>query len=164
MPAKHIETSIDIAASTAQVWQVLMDWPRYPEWNPFIIGLHGRHEVGARLVVTLHLQLKQRMTFRPRVQQLQAEQTLSWLGHWLHPSLFAGEHVFQLQALDDTHCRLQHSEVFTGWLLPLFGQRMLDNTRKGFERMNQALKQRVESLNTPLATEFQSHENHHENR
>ena len=54
MTARDIATHIDIAAAPALVWRVLGGWAAYPEWNPFIVGLHGRQQVGSRLVLSLH--------------------------------------------------------------------------------------------------------------
>jgi hypothetical protein len=32
---------VEIAASTSRIWQVLLDFPRYREWNPFITEIRG---------------------------------------------------------------------------------------------------------------------------
>ena len=32
----QIVTQMDIAASPERVWSILMDFPAYPQWNPFI--------------------------------------------------------------------------------------------------------------------------------
>ncbi|MBS1116012.1 MAG: hypothetical protein H6Q87_396, partial [candidate division NC10 bacterium] len=38
---QRISTSIDIAAPVERVWAVLMDFPAYSRWNPFIVALVG---------------------------------------------------------------------------------------------------------------------------
>jgi hypothetical protein len=45
----------------------------------------------------------------------------------------------------DVACRFHHNERFSGILLPLFGDRLLQSTREGFEAMNAALKKRAEA-------------------
>lgn len=62
-----VETTIDIEADPQAVWDVLTDFPAYPDWNPFIDRIEGRPEVGARLVVHLAGNGGRGMTFRPRV-------------------------------------------------------------------------------------------------
>ncbi|QEL54632.1 SRPBCC domain-containing protein [Chromobacterium paludis] len=146
MATRSIATAIDIAAGPEQVWQVLTDWPRYPEWNPFIVGLHGRRETGASLVATLHPPGGRRLTFRPRLTAFNTGQQLRWRGKLLLPGLFDGEHHFRLEALENGHTRLHHGEDFSGLLLPLFGQKLQTATRQGFLAMNEALKQRCEAL------------------
>ncbi len=58
------------------------------------------------------------------------------------PGLFDGEHAFLIEATT-SGCRLRQEEEFRGILVPLFGS-MLRDTERGFDAMNQALKQRAE--------------------
>ncbi|OHX14422.1 polyketide cyclase [Chromobacterium sphagni] len=146
MSARGIATKIDIAAGPELVWQVLSDWPRYPEWNPFIVGLHGRHLLGARLVATLHPPGGRRTTFRPIVTELCPPQALAWRGSLLLPGLLDGAHHFRLEALNGGGARLHHRGALSGLLLPLFGAKGLESARQGFLLMNRALKQRCETL------------------
>ncbi|QIY78053.1 SRPBCC domain-containing protein [Chromobacterium violaceum] len=146
MATRSIATQIDIAASPERVWRVLTDWRRYPEWNPFIVGLHGRHEAGARLVATLRPPGGRHLTFRPRLTAFDAGALLAWRGELLVSGLLDGEHRFRLEALDDGGTRLHHCEDFSGILLPLIGGGRLERVRQGFLQMNQALKQRCEAL------------------
>jgi uncharacterized protein YndB with AHSA1/START domain len=45
--------TVDIDAPQQFVWDVLVDFPRYPEWNPYTVRVDTRLEVGADIV--LHL-------------------------------------------------------------------------------------------------------------
>lgn len=53
---REVITSIEIRAKKEAVWSTIMDFPAYPEWNPFIKQIAGRVAVGHRLQVhmTLH--------------------------------------------------------------------------------------------------------------
>lgn len=146
MPIKTIDSRIDINASPEQVWQVLTDWPSYPYWNPFIVGLHGKLQRGARLCVTLHPPQARRMTFRPTLIELEPGLKLVWRGTLLAQPLFCGEHAFELEALDAGTTRLHQHETFRGLLTPLFSETLLTHTRNGFVGMNEAVKKRAETL------------------
>jgi hypothetical protein len=139
---RRIETAIDIAAPPRAVWDVLVDFAAYPDWNPFIRRLQGEALVGARLEVTVQPPAAKPMTFKPTVLAADPARELRWLGRVLMPGLFDGQHSFRLEPTA-TGCRLHHGEEFRGILVPLFG-RMLDNTAHGFTAMNAALKVRVE--------------------
>ena len=80
---------------------------------------------------------------RPWSQEPDRE--LRWLGRLFVPGIFDGEHFFELAPLEEGRStRFTQGERFKGILVP-FLRRSLDNgTRKGFEAMNQALKDRVE--------------------
>jgi hypothetical protein len=139
---RRIETAIDIAASPRAVWDVLVDFAAYPDWNPFIRRLQGEARVGARLEVTVQPPGGKPMTFKPTVLAAEPARELRWLGRVLMPGLFDGEHGFRLEATAGG-CRLHHGETFGGILVPLFG-RMLAGTEQGFVALNEALKERVE--------------------
>jgi hypothetical protein len=141
-PLLLIDTRIEIAAPAARVWGVLTDFARFPEWNPFIIGIEGRPEPGARLRVQIKPPGKSAMTFTPEVLRAEPERELRWRGRLLVPGVFDGEHAFELECRGDG-CAFRQSERFTGLLVPLLGG-ALAATQRGFEAMNAALKQRAE--------------------
>jgi len=85
------------------------------------------------------------MTFKPKVLTAEPNRELRWLGHLLVPGLFDGEHSFTIQPLEDDRVRFIQREAFKGLLVPLFAQSLESNTRRGFEEMNHALKERAEA-------------------
>jgi hypothetical protein len=139
-----IETTIDIQAPATRVWSILTEFSAYPAWNPFIIAAEGEPRPGARLKITIAPSGRAPMTFRPVVLVAVPERELRWRGWLLVPGLFDGEHYFQLEQRDAT-CRLHHCERFSGILLPLFGDTLLQTTREGFVAINAALKRRAEA-------------------
>ena len=86
------------------------------------------------------------MTFRPIVREASPGRELRWVGHLWLPGLFDGEHLFRIEATGDGHARFRQSEQFRGLLVPLIPSVMYERTRRGFEAMNRALKERVEKL------------------
>jgi hypothetical protein len=140
-PVRTIETEIDVAAPPDQVWAVLTDFAAYPEWNPFLVQATGRAEVGERLTVTLAPPGRRPITMKPRVQVVEPEQQFAWLGHLLVPGLFDGRHEFRLEPRDGG-TRFVQREEFGGALVRLLGSKLFDQTRQGFEAMNQALAER----------------------
>src|ERR687898_2006844 len=70
---------------------------------------------------------------------------LRWLGHLFVPGLFDGEHSLSIQPLEENRVRFVQREAFKGLLVPLFARSLDNNTRRGFEEMNRALKERAEA-------------------
>lgn len=141
----EIATEIEINASPARVWSVLVDFSAYPDWNPFIRELVGMPHVGETLKVTISPGDGKKMTFRPKVSVAEPERELGWLGRLLIPGLFDGEHSFRIVALASNRVRLVHGERFSGLLVGL-ARTSLEGTRAGFEAMNRALKARAEAI------------------
>ena len=141
----EIRTEIEIAATPERVWSILLGFRSHPEWNPFIRRIKGAAKVGARLTISIQPKGGKGMTFRPVVRAIVPNQELRWLGRFLIPGLFDGEHYFQLQQLQQNGVLFVHGEKFSG-LFVRFAQSSLDSgTKAGFIAMNEALKARAES-------------------
>ena len=52
-PTVRVETAI--AAPPKAVWKVLVDFARYPEWNPFTVRVETEAKVGARVKMDVML-------------------------------------------------------------------------------------------------------------
>jgi hypothetical protein len=141
----HLETRIHIRATAQQIWTVLMDFERYPQWNPFIRQLQGFAEPGQNLRVEVLPVGGQPMKFKPKVLVVQKVHELRWLGRFLFKGLFDGEHYFRLESVSDGVVFI-HSENFRGLLVPLFRRMLQQQTLAGFSAMNEALRQRAESF------------------
>jgi hypothetical protein len=140
---RELSTSIDIDAPAEKVWSILADFASYPEWNPFIVGIDGVLQHGARLEVTMQPPRRRRATFRPRITAVEPNQELRWLGHLLVPGLFDGEHRHRLEPSEGRGTRYTQHETFKGILVPLTAG-ILEATEQGFRAMNAALKERAE--------------------
>ncbi len=142
--AKEIRTQLVINSSVEKVWQVLTDFNKYPDWNPFIKSVEGEMIVDSKFKVKIHPPNGKKMKFTPTLLVYNVNKEFKWVGHLGIKGIFDGEHRFQLiDNLDGTTTFIQ-SEIFSGVLVP-FLKKMLDtDTRDGFEEMNRQLKDRVE--------------------
>jgi hypothetical protein len=141
---KLIYTEIRINAPAKKVWSVLTDFEKYPDWNPFIRSLKGVPEKGKKIDVLLQAPQKKAMRFKPRVLQFEKEKEFRWIGKFILPRLFDGEHTFKVTANSDGSCTFVQYERFRGIMVPFVKQMLDNNTCEGFEEMNMALKNRCE--------------------
>lgn len=141
----EITTSVEIDAPPETVWDVLTDFPRYPEWNPRM-RITGRANVGARLQVAPGPESGRVPTFRPRVLRAEHGRELAWLGHLYVKGLFDGEHRFTIEDLGDGRSRLDQSEQFSGVLVGIINRFIGADTEEGFHQINAALKTRAEAI------------------
>lgn len=138
---REIRTSVEVAATPDQVWQVLVAFDRYSEWNPFIVAADGTPEPGNRVTLTMRAGGKS-FTVRPVVVARDERRALRWVGRLGAPGIFTAAHSHELERTD-TGVRYVQRERFTGVLVPLL-RKTLVATEVAFEAMNQALKRRVE--------------------
>ena len=141
----ELKSEIEINASPETVWNLLTDTSKYPEWNPFIRRLSGELKVGQKLVVFIQPSGASGMEFKPVVLNFEPNRELRWLGRLLFPGLFDGEHIFQIEPLSEKRVRFHQREVFSGILVPLLKKSLNTDTRRGFNEMNQKLKELAES-------------------
>jgi len=142
---RKITTEIEIAAQARDVWAVLMDFSSYGEWNPFIIGLEGKPDIGARLEARLQPPGGKAMTFKPTITAIEEERFFQWVGKVGFKGVFDGRHSFRLSPTGHG-IRFEHSEQFTGILAGLIIKKIGNSTEAGFTAMNEALKARAESV------------------
>jgi hypothetical protein len=140
---KSIKTEITINADRKKVWEILTQLDEYHSWNPFLVESAGNVTAGARLKNTMKNGNKT-MTFKPKVLTVREYEYFDWLGHLFVKGIFDGHHYFMLEEVSPGKAKLVHGEHFSGILSGLLLKRIGNETRKNFELMNQALKQRAE--------------------
>ncbi len=141
MAQKTISTQVIIQANPTIIWQVLTDFEAYPEWNPFITSIEGKVEVGQKLKADIG-----NMTFKPTVLTATPNKEFKWIGRLLFKGIFDGEHRFQIIDNGDGTSTFIQSENFSGILVGPFSKKLDNETKPGFELMNQKLKERAEEL------------------
>lgn len=133
-----IETQIIINASPSKVWKIFTDFENY-EWNPFIKSLKGSLKEGE--IINLELST---MKFKSQVLIFKENTELRWLGSLLFKRVFDGEHYFKLSENQDGSTTFIHGENFSGILVRPFKNKLLNETRADFIKMNKSLKEKVE--------------------
>jgi len=141
---KEIRTEINIDAPSEKVWKILTDFGSYPNWNPFIVSIEGNVKVGSTFKVVLQPPESSQMAFKPKCLRLEKNKELIWLGKLLLPGIFDGKHIFELSTMGPSQTKLVQREEFSGLLVPFLWKQLDRNTRKGFELMNQKLKEEAE--------------------
>ncbi|KAA3626251.1 MAG: SRPBCC domain-containing protein [Bacteroidetes bacterium] len=143
---KNFETSVIINASQERVWEVLTDFENYAAWNPFISKINGKPEEGTKIKNTMNLEGMKPQVFTPTILKLEKNREFRWLGHMFIKGLFDGEHYFVLEESDHGSTKVIHGENFSGILVRPLLKMIGEKTVSGFQIMNEALKKRVETL------------------
>lgn len=150
---RQIETQIRINAPAHIVWEILMDFENYSNWNPFIKQITGNSPspqgaatVGENIEVLI-FNGKKDFKFKPEILVVKKEEEFRWKGKFLVKGIFDGEHYFQLK--EETSSRspiteFVHGEKFTGILVGILMKSIGESTEEGFRKMNTALKEQAE--------------------
>ena len=141
---KSLHAAIEIDAPAERVWQVVSDFGKYADWNPFIVRAAGAVRVGERLDITISAPGMKPVTFRPRVLDVEPGRLVRWKGEFKLPGLFDGRHALIVDALDGGRSRFTTHEDVSGILLP-FLAKVMTASQQGFELMARAVKTRAEA-------------------
>lgn len=141
---RELKTEIEIDAPASKIWSILMNFDKYPEWNPFIISITGRPHLRERLNVTIQPKGGKPMRFKPKVTLFKKHLQFGWMGNVLMVGLFDGHHIFDIHQKKEGGCTFVHREQFSGLLVPLFWGKLNTQIRAGFEAMNSVLKELAE--------------------
>ena len=131
---KSLHAAVEIDAPAERVWQIVGDFARYPEWNPFIVRAAGVPRVGARLDVTIVALGMKPVSFRPRVLDFEPGRLIRWKGGFKLPGLFDGRHALIVEPLDSGRSRFTSHEDVSGVMLPFVGK-VMTASQQGFELM-----------------------------
>lgn len=140
---REIATEIEIDAPARRVWDILTDFPSYPEWNRFLPKVKGKAAAGTWIRFVFEMPRGVRVPALASVLKVETDKELRWAGGV--KGLFRAEHYFLIEPIDDSRLRFRHGEIFTGVMVPLAWRPVL--ARGGpsiYEEMNVALKQRAE--------------------
>lgn len=147
MPRPFAEATIDIDAPLAHVWAVMLDFPRYGEWNPFIVraDLTGPPRIGAALRLYVRWNDGTGATSGERITELTPPTRLAYrfTGPLHNLGLVRATRVQQLEPLATNRTRYSTREDFSGLLTATLP---LAKIQDGFDRHAQALKSRAETL------------------
>ncbi len=142
---RTIRSAIEIRAPLEVVWRILTDFATYPEWNPHVRRVLGTPAPGARLAIESRPPGGRSVVMRPVVVTWRPPYELRWRGTFLGRRLFSGEHGFRLEDTGPDRVRFVQDETFRGLLVPLYAAFRLAGTRRGFEQVNETLRERAES-------------------
>jgi uncharacterized protein YndB with AHSA1/START domain len=142
--AADITARSEILAPVADVWDALVDFDGYGDWNPFTPKVETEFKVGAR--VTLHVDMpgRSKSVRTEWINLVEPGQTICWGMQMGHASLLCANRWQMVRAIDDTHTEYVTTDYFSGLLTPLVMALYGEPTRLGFQSVADGLKQHME--------------------
>ncbi len=138
-----IDCAVDIDAPPTKVWDMLVDFKSWPQWNPFIPMVEGNLQVGSGMCIRVTPPGMKAMVFKPKVYVVRPPEEILWGGSFLWV-IYRGDHAFLLEPLPGGKTRFRQVERFRGPMVLLMGN-MLKKTELGYDQMNTAFKKYVET-------------------
>ncbi|MGO4612599.1 SRPBCC family protein [Nocardia sp. 2YAB30] len=140
-----IDLAVDIDAPAELVWQVITDFPRYGEWNPFVSECRSSLVPGEPIDMLVHIggsRRKQREWIRSHTPGRE-------LGYSMKPVPAGALHSLRshtVTPLADNRTRYESHFELAGWLHPVVVALLGKNLRRGFAGMTDGIRKQAESL------------------
>jgi hypothetical protein len=138
---------VQVDAPSDFVWTVIVDFARYPEWNPYTVKVEATLELGALVVLHLPDPAQPGETFET-VEWISAIEPLRHLQYNTGDS-FPGLHAIRDQWVTQTgdrRCSYHTTDVFTGEHAKAVYDAQVDWVTAGFNATARAVKARAEQL------------------
>lgn len=112
--ARSIRVEIDAPASV--VWDILVDLPRYDEWNPFCVHCESTLEMGAPVKMTMAMPWdpSDRPVITEYLCAFEPEKLLSWKMDWSEEWPYAGRRDQVIETLGPNRCAYYSTDAFLG--------------------------------------------------
>jgi uncharacterized protein YndB with AHSA1/START domain len=148
--ARNIVTSkeVDIAAPASVVWEVLIDLPRYAQWNPFTVKVESTLRLNEP--VDLHIaipgQSGETMVVREWLVAFEPDQLLSWEQRTTADNKDCARRDQYIIATGADSCRYFTTDIFLG----LNADRIMDQfggwVKASFDAVADGVKRQAEAL------------------
>ena len=140
--------TVEIAAPQAFVWEVLLDYPRYPEWNPYTVRVESTCLLGDPVDLHLPDPLKPGELMHQREWVCLVEPPHRF-AYEMHPTPELDVHARRDQYVEATSfetCRYWTTDVFTGPAAALVMEHSGAWVKTGFDAVAEALRSRAQEL------------------
>lgn len=142
---KTIETDIIVDSNPDKIWDILTNFKEYELWNPFMTKVVGSAILGSKIEVNIKTISGKKRTYFPIITKCEINRELRWKGKSFLPGIFDGERIFVIEKSNDNRVSFLHKEIFKGLGVKLVGNKLDQDLRESFVKMNKALKARAEN-------------------
>jgi len=140
----------EINAPAPFIWSILMDLDKYPEWNPYTVGMQSTKKVGDPM--NMKVKMSPLLTI-DQTEHIRVMDDVKFKACWgintTTPNLNSGERCQWLEPLPNGGTRYITEDLIEGTLNPLVTVLFGNAVRDGFNDVAVALKKRAESLYRP---------------
>jgi hypothetical protein len=139
----EVITQITINATPEEVWSMLIDVDKYPDWHPYIKKIEWRLERNAPIKVTYKKNDTQDAVFSAYIIDMEPNRMLSWGGSL--GFIFRAKHYYRIESVNNDSVKLTQGEYWRGIFGGMYGKKIYVDTTNKFQLMNKKIKQVLES-------------------
>lgn len=140
---KHeVITQVTIKSNPAEVWRILTDFEKYPDWHPYIKRIEGTLDRKSIIKVIYKKNDNQEGVFSAYIIDNEVNKRLSWGGSL--GFIFRAKHYYLIEIVGADSVKLVQGEYWKGIFGGMYGNKIYEDTAHKFELMNNKLKEIAE--------------------
>lgn len=148
-PSTTVRHATIIEAPRSLIWRLLTDLEGYADWNPYATRASGTLAPGSRIQLHVEPVGGGNRDIGCDVITVHKPRKLYWRCRSVGPGVLDREHTFRLIPAGEGRIRLTYEGRWEGVLVPLVD---LDDRKRGYVRMVDALAAQAKALNDGAAT------------
>jgi uncharacterized protein YndB with AHSA1/START domain len=140
--------TVEIAAPTERVWQVIADLDRYPEWNPFVVVCRSSLRVGDPIDMRVRVLPFFAQPQRETILEHEPGRRLCYGLPKRGSGALVSRRCHEIEAQGPARTRYVSRFELEGWMEPVVRTLLGRRLAEGFAAMSAAIGERAERLHT----------------
>ena len=141
---REIRTEIEINASQMDVWDILMAFDKWSDWNPTVNQASGTATLGSKVsIIMAGSEGKNGQKYSADITTFEAPRSFRWRAVMMAGFLMTNDRSFELEPAGEG-TKLINTEHFSGLLVSLLWSKLENFVPDSLISMNEALKRRAE--------------------
>ncbi|MBC8191145.1 MAG: SRPBCC domain-containing protein [Candidatus Marinimicrobia bacterium] len=141
---REIRTEIEINASQMEVWDILMAFDKWSDWNPTVNQASGTATLGSKVsIIMAGSEGKNGQKYSADITTFEAPRSFRWRAVMMAGFLMTNDRSFELEPAGEG-TKLINTEHFSGLLVSLLWSKLENFVPDSLKSMNEALKRRAE--------------------
>ena len=141
---KEIRTEIQIAATKDKVWEILIDLPHWPDWNPIVNSIEGTLKVGSELSITMRDgESNDGKKYQAKITAIEDKKRFSFIATMIAKFMFSADRIIELEDSNNGTLLIQR-EIYTGFMVSMFWGKLSTQAAAMLQSMNESIKKKAE--------------------
>lgn len=138
----EVVTEIIIRSTPREIWNILTDFEKYPQWHPYIKTIEGELKKRRKIKVTYKKNDSAFAKFSAYIIDYKPDSILSWGGSL--GFIFRAKHYFIIQPVTGDRVKFIQGEYWKGLFGGMYGKKIYLDVTPKFEAMDRKLKSMLE--------------------
>lgn len=142
---REIRSEIEINAPMSEVWDILMAFDKWSDWNPTVNHANGTATLGSKVNLTMTGPGgNDGQKYSADITTFEAPRSFRWRAVMMAGFLMANDRTFELEPSGEG-TKLVNTEHFSGLMVSLFWGKLKGFVPDSLKSMNEALKANAEN-------------------